>query len=119
MASEDIEAWRAEWRQQWAANNDLLQKIIDAQGGIVSQLDDLMAAVAADQAATDSAVTLINGLQDQVTGLQQSVADLQAQIDANQPVDLTAITAQVQGLADSLTAAEAPNEPAAPPMEMG
>ncbi len=89
--------------------NALLQQIIDLLGGQVSQLDDLLAAVAADQAATDSAVALLNSLQDAVTGLQATVADLQAQIDDNQPVDLTAITAQVQGLADALTAAEAPN----------
>jgi chromosome segregation ATPase len=107
--SEEVEAWHQEQREQWATNNTLLEAIRDAQGGFVSQLDDLMAAVAADQAATDSAVALLNSLQDQVTALQASVADLQAQIDANQPVDLTGITAQVQGLADALTAAEAPN----------
>ncbi len=89
--------------------NRLLQAILDLLGGQVSQLDDLMAAVAADQAATDSAVALLNSLQDQVTALQASVADLQAQIDAGAAVDLTAVTAQVQALADSLTAAEAPN----------
>ncbi len=94
---------------QRAETNRLLQAIIDVLGGQVTQLDDLLAAVAADQAATDSAVALLNSLQDQVGALQASVADLQAQIDANQPVDLTGITAQVQGLADALTAAEAPN----------
>ncbi len=107
--SEDVEAWHQEQRDQWATTNALLEGIRDVQGGIVSQLDDLLAAVAADTAATQTAVDLINGLQDQVTALQASVADLQAQIDANQPVDLSAITAQVQGLADSLTAAEEPN----------
>ncbi len=106
----DTENWRNEWRNQWATQNALLEEIRDAQGGLVTQLDDLLAAVAADQAATDSAVALLNSLQDQVTALQASVADLQAQIDANQPIDLTEVTAQVQGLADALTAAEAPNE---------
>lgn len=109
--SEEVKAWHQEQRDQWAANNALLTEIRDAQGGIMSQLDDLLAAVAADQAATDSAVALLNSLQDQVTALQASVADLQAQVDANQAVDLSAITTQVQGLADALTAAEAPNEP--------
>jgi len=109
--SDEVEAWHQEQRDQWARNNDLVTSLIDAiqKEEILSQLDDLMAAVAADQAATDSAVAMINGLQDQVTALQASVADLQAQIDANQPVDLTEVTAQVQALADSLTAAEEPN----------
>jgi len=107
--SPEVEAWHEEQREQWDKNNALLQAIRDVQGGIVAQLDDLLAAVAADQAATDSAVALLNSLQDQVTALQASVADLQAQIDANQPIDLGPVTAQIQGLADSLTAAEAPN----------
>ena len=107
--SPEVEAWHEEQRTQWNTTNVLLAQIRDTQGGIMSQLDDLLAAVAADQAATDSAVALLNQLQDQVTALQASVADLQAQIDANQPVDLTAVTAQVQGLADALTAAEEPN----------
>jgi chromosome segregation ATPase len=91
------------------------QHILERQVRLMSQVDDLLAAVAADQAATDSAAALINTLQDDVTALTQAVADLQAQIDAGGAVDLTAITAQIAAMGDELTAAEAPNTPVEEP----
>ena len=111
----DAATLRIERREQLEAQDEVERWLI-----LMAQIDDLMAAVAADQAATDSAAALLDSLQASVATLQQQVVDLQATIDANQPPDLTAITAQVQAMADQLTTAEAPPEPAPvepPPVE--
>lgn len=72
----------------------------------MAQIDDLMAAVAADQAATDSAVALINSVQDQIVALTQQITDLQGQVSP----DLQPAIDQLNAMAASLTSAEAPPE---------
>jgi uncharacterized phage infection (PIP) family protein YhgE len=120
MANEDLEAWRQSWRDQWATSNDLLAGIRDAQGGIMTALDDLKVAVADNQTVSDRVATLVDTLQDQVGTLEATVADLVAQGNA----DLGEVTSQIAAITAELTAAEAPNTPPVeeppvePPMEM-
>ena len=100
-------------RQQGWNEEFFLVGLYRKVGRLMAQIDDLMAAVAADQAATDTAVALLGSLNASVTQLQTDVANLEAQIAANQPPDLTAVTASVQALADQLVAAETPPAPPA------
>ena len=77
---------------------------------IMSKLDDLAAAVAAESTVIDSAITLINGMNAQLQELQKELADagiyttkIQALIDKT--------TTKTQALADSVAA----NTPAPAP----
>lgn len=68
----------------------------------MAQIDDLNAAVATmQQSVTDLQARdaqVVAGVQ----ALQQEVSNLQAQVAANQPVDLSGITTQVNSLASAL-----------------
>lgn len=82
----------------------------------MAQIDDLMAAVAADQAASDAAVALLQGLTASVATLQTTVTDLQAQLAAaGNPVDLQPAIDQVNSIAAELQTAENPAPPAPAP----
>ena len=70
----------------------------------MAALDDLMAAVAADQAASDAAVALLGTLNTQVATLTQTIADLQGQANP----DLQPAIDQLTAITTELTAAEAP-----------
>jgi hypothetical protein len=104
---ETREAWRDEWRTQWELQSMQLERIIAALegGSTVTALEDLISAVSGNQAVSERIATMVDGLQDQVTQLQATVDELNAQSD----VDLAPITAQINAITESLTAAEAPN----------
>jgi uncharacterized phage infection (PIP) family protein YhgE len=113
MPNQELEAWREEQRTQWAVSNGLLAGIREAQGGIVTALEDLQAAVADNTEVSNRVGALVDSLQDQVTQLQQTVDDLIAQGNT----DLGPVTEQIQAITAALTAAEAPNTPEEPPVE--
>lgn len=79
---------------------NLLHKILNNQRYIMATLQDLQAAVAAEDTVIDSAITLINGLAAQIAALQPD----QAAIDA--------LAADVKAKADALSAAVTANTPA-------
>jgi ABC-type transporter Mla subunit MlaD len=112
----DVESWHQEWRNQWEKVLDLLTGIRDAlvgRGDIVTALEDLQAAVADNTEVSTRVGALVDQLQDQVTTLQQTVDDLIAQGNT----DLGPVTDQIKAITEALTAAEAPNTPAEPPVE--
>lgn len=112
----DVESWHQEWREQWAKVLDLLTGIRDAlvgRGDIVTALEDLQAAVADNTEVSTRVGALVDQLQDQVTTLQQTVDNLIAQGNT----DLGPVTDQIKAITEALTAAEAPNTPAEPPVE--
>lgn len=95
--------------KQWAAVprllrelNDLLTRIYKQGEKIMASLDALQKAVAAEDNVIDSALTLIQGMADQIKNLTPD----QAAIDA--------LAADVQAKSDALAAAVAANTPAAP-----
>lgn len=75
----------------------------------LAEIDDLVAAVAAEKTVEDSTITLLTNLTDKINGLVQNATDLAALKTA-----ITGVTASVasdtQALSDAVTA----NTPAAP-----
>ena len=94
-----------------AAISELTQAVgaILKQGKLImAALDDLKAAVAAEQTVEQSAITLLNGLTGQ---LQALVAASNGSVSA---ADIEAVVASVNANKDGLAAAVAANTPAAP-----
>lgn len=80
-----------------------LVSALQTQGANMSQqLDDLKAAVAAEDTVIGGAITLLKGLSDQIVALKDDPAALQALADD--------VKARTQELSDAVTA----NTPAAP-----
>jgi len=67
------------------------------------ELDDLTAAVAAEDKVIDSAILLINGIADRIKAA------------GTDPAALAVLTADIQAKGTALAAAVAANTPAAPP----
>lgn len=110
MAERD--EWQAEVRAFWDRQHaDMVQLIAALEGGIVSALDDLKAAVAGQEEVGNRVAALVNTLQDQVTALQ---AEVQALVDQGN-ADLAPLVERITAISNELTAAEAPNEPAPEP----
>ncbi|TCG08367.1 hypothetical protein BZM27_12595 [Paraburkholderia steynii] len=86
-----------------------LEQIFNQLGAIMSALDDLKAEVAATISIEQSAVTLIQGI-------AQQLQDALANAGVNDPA-LTDLTTQLKANADALAAAVSANTPAAPPAE--
>jgi len=106
------DAWQDEVRAFWDRQHaDMVQLIAALEGGIVSALDDLKAAVAGQEEVGNRVAALVNTLQDQVTSLQ---AEVQALIDQGN-ADLAPLVERITAISNELTAAEAPNEPAPEP----
>ena len=82
-----------------------LESIITFMEEIMAALDDLRAEVARNTSLEQSAVTLIQGIAQQ---LKDAIA-------ANDPAALTDLTNQLSASADALGAAITANTPAAPP----
>lgn len=85
----------------WAVyyQNSLIIKRIESMS---KELDDLTATVAANDAAIDSAIVLINGIADRITAA------------GTDPAKLAALTAELKAKDDALAAAVTANTPAAP-----
>lgn len=84
----------------------------------MAQIDELLAALANDQALTDTAVAMLQSLTGQVSALQVQLADLQAQLAAiGTPVDLQPAIDAANALGAELQAAEAPAPVEPPPPE--
>lgn len=81
-----------------------LTTILEKETTIMAALDDLKAAVAAEDTVVDSAVALLQGLK----------AALDAAIASGNPADLTALSADIGAKTKSLSDAVAANTPAAP-----
>jgi hypothetical protein len=81
-----------------------LNTIIQKENMIMAALDDLKAAVAAEDTVVDSAVTLLQGLK----------AALDAAIASGDPAALTALSADITAKTKALSDAVAANTPAAP-----
>jgi hypothetical protein len=81
-----------------------LDLILKKEMQIMAALDDLKAAVAAEDTVINSAVTLLKGLKDA----------LDAAIASGDPAALTALSADIAAKTKSLSDAVAANTPAAP-----
>lgn len=84
------------------SHRPILEALHHLRNELMASLTQLQAAVAAEDTVIDSAVTLIQGL-------AQQIADLKPTQDA-----IDALAADVQGKADALAAAVAAGTPAAP-----
>ena len=82
----------------------VLKHILEKENLIMAALDDLKAAVAAEDTVVDSAVTLLKGLKDA----------LDAAIASGDPAALTALSADITAKTKALSDAVAANTPAAP-----
>lgn len=82
----------------------VLKHILEKENLIMAALDDLKAAVAAEDTVVDSAVTLLKGLKDA----------LDAAIASGDPAALTALSADISAKTKALSDAVAANTPAAP-----
>lgn len=80
-----------------------LELVLKKENQIMAALDDLKAAVAAEDTVIDSAVVLLKGLKDA----------LDAAIASGDPAALTALSADIAAKTASLSAAVSANTPAA------
>lgn len=87
--------------------NECLSRIINMQEILMSALDDLKAEVERNTSLEQSAVTLIQGIAQQ---LKDALA-------ANDPVALQDLTTKLSSSADALAAAITANTPAPPPVK--
>ena len=103
-----VDEWREEQRGQWETSNSLLEGIRDAQGGIVTQLDEVLAQL--DEAATSAegaraaaglAVQLLTEQKASIAELSALVAELQAAGDA----DLSEVVAKIAAIDENIDAA--------------
>jgi hypothetical protein len=81
---------------------DLLEKILEKEGAMTKELDDLTAQVAAEEDAVNSAIILINGLAAQLASI------------ANDPAAIEALAVSLKASVASLSAAVVANTPVAP-----
>jgi len=78
-----------------------LDRLLDLVGGLMAAIDDLQAAVAAEDTVIDSAITLINGIPALIAAA------------GTDPAKLQALQADISAKSTALAAAVAANTPAA------
>jgi hypothetical protein len=106
-----VDEWRQEQRERDDATNAILERIASAQGGIVTQLDDVLAQLGdastsaeGAKAVADIAVQMLTDQKAAIATLQQTVADL---IAAGGPTDLSAVAEQVAAIDANVDSAAA------------
>lgn len=92
-------------RRDTASEMNALQQVLTKEIQMGKELDDLTAAVAAEDTVIDSAVTLLSGLK----------AALDAAIASGNPAALTALSTDIGNKSAALSAAITANTPAATP----